>query len=64
MNRYSTDKLEIEDPTIANLRVSGVYYVGDNAAFASSVSKLLPVKMRRNANHVYLSADSARLIQG
>jgi transmembrane sensor len=64
MNRYSTDKLEIENPAIADMRVSGVYYVGDNVAFASSISKLLPVKMRRDRNHVYLSVDSARLIQG
>lgn len=64
MNRYSTDRLQIEDTAIADMRVSGVYYVGDNIAFANSISKLLPVKIRRNGNRVYLSADPARLVQG
>ncbi len=64
MNRYSTDTLEIEDAAIAGMRISGIYYVGDNVVFANSVSKLLPVKVRRDGNHVYMRADSARLIQG
>ncbi len=48
MNRYSRAKLVIADPRAASLRVSGVYRVGDNAAFARSVSQLLPVGVRAN----------------
>lgn len=48
MNRYSRAKLVITDPRAASLRVSGVYRVGDNAAFARSVSQLLPVGVRAN----------------
>lgn len=44
MNRYSRTKLQVEDPAIAALRLSGVYSVGDNAAFARSVALLLPVE--------------------
>ena len=64
MNRYSTDKLLIENAAIAGLRVSGVYFVGDNVAFANAISKLLPVKMHRDGNRVYLSSSSGHLIQG
>ena len=42
MNRYSTAKLAV-DPSVAGLKVSGVYRVGDNAAFARSLTKLLPI---------------------
>ena len=45
MNRYSTVKLTIADAQTGELRVSGIYYVGDNVAFANSVSKLLPIKV-------------------
>lgn len=64
MNRYSTVKLVIADRGIANLRLSGVYRVGDNAAFAQSVAKLLPVEVRRSDDRMDLVADIARLPQG
>jgi transmembrane sensor len=64
MNRYSTDTLQIESAGIAGMRVSGVYFVGDNVAFANAISKLLPVKIRRDGNHVYLSASTGHLTQG
>ena len=37
MNRYSTAKLAV-DPSVASLKVSGVYRVGDNSAFAHSLA--------------------------
>ncbi|WP_164852810.1 FecR family protein [Novosphingobium umbonatum] len=43
MNRYSTVKLVIADPQIAQLQISGVYRAGDNLAFAQSIQKILPV---------------------
>jgi transmembrane sensor len=45
MNRYSNVKLLIADPSIADLRLSGIYVVGDNVTFANSVSRLLPIRL-------------------
>ena len=48
MNRYSSVKLVVADPRAASLKLSGVYRVGENAAFARSVRQLLPVGVRTN----------------
>jgi transmembrane sensor len=64
MNRYTTMKLEVGDPTIAGLRMSGVYRVGDNAAFARSVAALLPVTLEMFPDHVELVRDLARTPEG
>ena len=56
MNRYSTAKLAV-DPGIAGLKVSGMYRVGDNSAFAHSLAKLLPITVRQIGDTLVLSAD-------
>ncbi|MEJ0028350.1 MAG: FecR domain-containing protein [Rhizomicrobium sp.] len=61
MNRYSTVKLEIDDPQAARLRISGVYRVGDTAAFARSVASLLPVEVEFADDRVHLVSDPAHL---
>ena len=45
MNRYSNVKLMIADPEVADLRLSGIYIVGDNVTFANSVARLLPIRL-------------------
>ncbi len=57
MNRYSTAKLAVE-PDVAGLKVSGMYRVGDNAAFARALTKLLPVNVRQAGDTLLLTADS------
>ena len=57
MNRYSTARLEV-DASVANLKVSGVYRVGDNSAFARSLAKLLPISVRQNGDVLVLAAES------
>jgi transmembrane sensor len=64
MNRYSSVKLKIADRGIGSLRMSGVYRVGDNASFAHSVTKLLPVEVRAADGHLDLVADLTRMPQG
>jgi transmembrane sensor len=64
MNRYSTARLVIDDPAIANLKVSGVYRVGDNEAFAHSVSLLLPVTVEHYSDHIELVRDESRMPEG
>jgi len=56
MNRYSTAKLAV-DPSVAGLKVSGLYRVGDNSAFAQSLAKLLPITVRQIGDTLVLSAD-------
>ena len=57
MNRYSTAKLAV-DPSVAGLKVSGLYRVGDNSAFANSLAKLLPITVRQIGDTLVLTADS------
>ena len=64
MNRYSTVRLLVDDPVIANLKLSGVYRVGDNEGFAHSVSQLLPVTIERYPDHIELVRDESRMPEG
>jgi transmembrane sensor len=64
MNRYSTARLEVNDPAVANLRLSGVYRVGDNEALAHSVSLLLPVTIEHYPDHIELVRDESRMPEG
>jgi transmembrane sensor len=57
MNRYSTAKLAV-DPDVAGLKVSGVYRVGDNSAFAHALAKLLPIAVRQSGDTLMLTADN------
>jgi len=57
MNRYSTQRVEV-DPSVASLKVSGVYRVGDNAAFARSLAKLLPIAVHEDGDTLVLTADT------
>jgi transmembrane sensor len=57
MNRYSTAKLAV-DPSVADLKVSGLYRVGDNGAFAQSLAKLLPITVRQIGDTWVLTAES------
>jgi len=57
MNRYSTQRLEV-NPSVAGLKVSGVYRVGDNAAFARSLAKLLPLAVHEDGDTLVLTADT------
>jgi transmembrane sensor len=64
MNRYSTLQLIVEDPVVAELRLSGVYRVGDNEAFARSVSQLVPVIIEHYPDHIALVRDESRMPEG
>lgn len=59
MNRYSTQRLQV-DPKVASLKVSGVYRVGDNAAFARSLAKLLPLAVQEDGDSLILTADDSQ----
>lgn len=44
LNRYSSERLVIEDPEIAAFHVSGVFKTGDPERFARTVEEILPVR--------------------
>ena len=54
MNRYTERKLVIADPEVAALRLSGVYRVGDTAAFANAVAMLLPVHVVQTSDAILI----------
>ena len=59
MNLYSQTKLEIVDTRAARLHVSGIYRVGDNAAFAHSIAKFLPVQVSQQGDRVILRSSAS-----
>ena len=56
MNRYTERKLVVADPGVAGLRLSGVYRVGDPAAFANAVAMLLPVRVVQTPDAIRIDA--------
>jgi transmembrane sensor len=63
MNRYSMLKLKVDDARIANLKVSGIYRVGDNTMFALALEELLPVSIRQFSDRIVITGDDRRLTQ-
>jgi transmembrane sensor len=56
MNRYTERELVLMDERAAALRISGVYRVGDNGAFARSLGKLLPIRIEATDRVIRISA--------
>ena len=56
MNRYTHRTLLVSDPQAADMRLSGVYRVGDPEAFARSLAVLLPVKIVADSDAIRISA--------
>jgi transmembrane sensor len=54
MNRYSSVKLEVDDPDIAQDRISGSYSIGNSYSFAASLSRILPIRVEQSANQIKL----------
>lgn len=57
MNRYSRRPLIASDPTVANLRLSGMYRVGNPEAFARSLAILLPIRVHAGPDAIRISAS-------
>jgi len=52
-NRY-TDKPVIVDPSVASIRVSGVFNAGDVASFVSAVTSYFPVQATTTSDNEIL----------
>jgi transmembrane sensor len=61
MNRYSDLKLVVADDRVENMKVSGLYRVGDNAIFAQALEQLLPVSIRQFEDRIEITGDEAEL---
>jgi transmembrane sensor len=60
MNRYSTMRLQIEDPSAAAIRVSGIFRAGDSANFAQAVAKTYRLQVRDQGGDVILVGAGAQ----
>ena len=58
MNRYDRQRLTFDDDGVADLRISGTFRVGDNAAFADALSAMLPVSVVSEPNTLHLASAS------
>lgn len=58
MNRYSELKLVIEEPEIADIRVSGIFRIGDSARFAHAVAQTYHLNVDRDGRRIVISAAS------
>jgi len=49
LNRYSPHHIEIDDPRVADMKISGVFNIGDINGFVSTVTSYLPVTATSDA---------------
>jgi transmembrane sensor len=48
VNRYSEAKIELADPDLGNLRLSGAFATGRPAVFVEAVTTYFPVRIARS----------------
>jgi transmembrane sensor len=60
MNRYDKTPIVIDDPTIAQLPVSGIYRTGDSAGFADTVSRMYDLRMVQDGGRIHLRRPVAQ----
>lgn len=53
-NRYSTRKLRLADPKLADLRIQGNFRAGDTASIAAVAAAFLPVRVEDHGNDIVL----------
>jgi transmembrane sensor len=56
MNRYEKDRLVIEDPRTAGLRISGIYRAGESLGFARTVAELYGLEVKQEGGEIRLRA--------
>jgi transmembrane sensor len=60
MNRYSRQKIVIEDPALAAIRVSGIFQAGDSANFAQAVARTYHMRVLHQPDAILLATGGAR----
>jgi len=57
LNRYSSIRIELADPTLANLRLSGTFETGKTSAFVEAITAYFPIQIEHtDAQTVVLKA--------
>jgi transmembrane sensor len=52
LNRYRKTPIELADPSLANIRVSGVFLIGDESAAPRALERVAPVEFVAKGNAV------------
>jgi transmembrane sensor len=55
MNRYSEIKLVIDDPRVADIRISGIFRTGDSVRFAHAVAESYQLAVDREPRRIVIS---------
>jgi transmembrane sensor len=55
MNRYSAIRIVIDDPAIADIRISGIFRAGDSARFARAVAETYGLSVDHEQRRIVLS---------
>ena len=50
MNRHSSRQIRLQDPQLAQLRISGVFRAGEQEAFVSALESYFPITVQRNGD--------------
>ncbi len=51
LNRYTSDRLVVRDPRLAELRVTGVFRTGDVTRFGRTLAEIYPLRLVRKSAH-------------
>jgi transmembrane sensor len=55
VNRYSSSKIHVSDPTLARIRISGTFEVGDTASVVGALEALLPIQATEKDGTILLA---------
>jgi transmembrane sensor len=57
VNRYAKRKIEIADPAVSVMKISGLFAAGDIDAFLDGITTAFPVKVQATAEQIELVSD-------
>ena len=60
MNRYDRQRLIVDDTLAAEIRISGTFRLGDNAAFADALRTMLPIDVATKGDSLLLKSRAGR----
>lgn len=60
MNRYSAVPIEIVDPDLGDIKISGVFHTGQTDSFVAALTHLFPVRAERTEKTIELHRNPAR----
>jgi transmembrane sensor len=60
MNRYTPQRLELGDPSLAHLLISGTFSVGDSRDFARAIAQVFSLRIAARPNAIRLEPSSIK----